>query len=102
MKVETTKERILEAAKGCSDAKHVLKTLFPEVFEDDEYFDLSYLPILPFTEEEAIRAGFLGDNFFMVRKSGEYENKGFILGNRYNWKIVVDKYGYLVLLPTKK
>ncbi len=31
------KERILKAAKTCSEAKRVLHTLFPEVF--DEYYD---------------------------------------------------------------
>ena len=38
--LEITKEKVLEAAEKCSQAKETLKTLFPEVFEDDKYFDL--------------------------------------------------------------
>ena len=38
--LEITKEKVLEAAEKCSQAKETLKTLFPEVFEDDKYFNL--------------------------------------------------------------
>lgn len=34
MKLEITKEKVLEAAAKCSQAKETLKTLFPEVFEE--------------------------------------------------------------------
>jgi hypothetical protein len=34
-KIETTKERVLEAAKKCPDAKNVLESLFPDAFEDN-------------------------------------------------------------------
>lgn len=33
MKLEITKEKVLEAASKCSTAKETLKTLFPEAFE---------------------------------------------------------------------
>ena len=36
MKLEITKEKVLEAASKCSQAKETLKTLFPEVFEDEK------------------------------------------------------------------
>lgn len=36
MKLEITKERVLEAASKCSTAKETLKILFPGVFETDE------------------------------------------------------------------
>ncbi len=35
MKLETTKERVLEAAGKCKEAKETLKTLFPEVFKSE-------------------------------------------------------------------
>jgi len=35
MKLEITKERVLEAASKCSTAKQVLKTLFPEAFVEE-------------------------------------------------------------------
>lgn len=36
MKLETTKEKVLEAAAKCPQAKTVLETMFPQVFEDDK------------------------------------------------------------------
>lgn len=35
MKLDITKEKILEAASKCGDAKEILKTLFPDVFEEE-------------------------------------------------------------------
>ena len=39
MKLEITKERVLEAASKCETAKQTLKTLFPDVFEE-EFWEL--------------------------------------------------------------
>ena len=39
MKLEITKERVLEAASKCETAKRTLKTLFPDVFEE-EFWEL--------------------------------------------------------------
>ena len=40
--LKITKERVLEAAESCGDAKEVLKKLFPEVFkEKSKYYDSS-------------------------------------------------------------
>ena len=39
---------------------------------------------------------------FAVRNNGKYNCKGFYLNNCFNWEIVRDDDGYLVLLPTKK
>ena len=33
MRLTVTKERVIEAANQCSDAKRILSTLFPEAFE---------------------------------------------------------------------
>lgn len=35
MELKITKEKVLEAAAKCSQAKETLKTLFPEVFEQN-------------------------------------------------------------------
>ena len=41
-KVFTTKEQILEAASKCDTVKDVLKTLYPDVFEEsNEYFEFN-------------------------------------------------------------
>jgi hypothetical protein len=37
--LKITKERVLAAASKCTDAREVLKELFPEAFED-KWFDL--------------------------------------------------------------
>jgi len=39
MKLEITKERVLEAASKCETAKQTLKTLFPDVFKE-EFWEL--------------------------------------------------------------
>lgn len=40
MELKITKERVLEAAEKCGAAKNVLKSLFPEVFEDDDFMKI--------------------------------------------------------------
>lgn len=40
MKLEITADKVKEAAAKCPQAEATLKTLFPEVFEDDKYVDL--------------------------------------------------------------
>lgn len=41
MELKITKEKVLEAASKCSDAKRTLEVLFPEAFESD-YLKLNY------------------------------------------------------------
>lgn len=36
--MEITKEKVLEAAEKCSEAKEVLETLFPEAFLGNEFY----------------------------------------------------------------
>jgi len=42
--LKITKEKVLEASERCGTAKEVLKTLFPEVFEE-ETIEPSYLGV---------------------------------------------------------
>lgn len=42
MELKITKEKVLEATSKCSTAKQTLETLFPEVFENND-FDLRKL-----------------------------------------------------------
>lgn len=105
MKIETTKERILEAASMCSAAKEILKDLFPQAFEDDKYFDLSKLPndnYCLFTNKAAKDAGFIDKSFLEIKVSGEYSKKAFYLNDDYNWELKRDSSGDLVLIPTEK
>lgn len=105
MKLETTKERILEAASKCSAAKETLKDLFPTAFEDDKYFDLSKLPnnnYYLFSNEDAKAAGFFNNELLQIRTLEEYANKAFYLDYRYNWELKRDSADQLVLIPTKK
>lgn len=37
-----------------------------------------------------------------IRRQGIYENKGFFLTDKFDWEIIKDDLGCLVLLPTKK
>lgn len=57
MKLEITKEKVLEAASKCSQAKETLKTLFPECFKEIEEIE-------PFTI-----TGFNNGNFIFIGDS---------------------------------
>lgn len=108
MELKITKEKILEAASKCSTAKEILKTLFPEVFENNKYFDLDRLEtselknIGIFSEKSSIEAGFKDNSFLEIRNCGYYRNKGFYLSSKYDWTLIKDSNSELCLIPTKK
>jgi hypothetical protein len=93
---------------ACTKWKPIIKKNHPECFPENKYFDLSGLKKdksegnYIFTHEQGKKAGFGSYHFLQVRGCGEYENKGFYLHPDYNWGIVNDSNGVLVLLPTKK
>jgi len=102
MKVEITKDRILEAASKCSTAKETLKTLFPEVFKDDKYFKLNmpegfcaYLYGNPHDGNPCID---VSDGIYY---SEELIQKSFLLRGNCNWELR-HKDGNSFLIPTKK
>lgn len=108
--LKITKEKVLEAAAKCSTAKETLKTLFPEAFDDQKYFNLNSLVLDGFneiliTKEKCKKIDFLnkqGTPLLQVRMHGKYSYKGFYLDDEVNWEILTDHYGYKVLVPTKK
>jgi hypothetical protein len=104
--ITISKDKVLEAAKKCPQAKETLKILFPEVFEDDKYLDLSKLEINSkeqlFKSASIKQASGINSDFMCIRSSCEYMNKGFWLSSLFNWEIVRDSDDILILLPTKK
>lgn len=105
MKLEITKERILEAANKCSTAKETLKTLFPEVFEDDKYLDLMAAVTYPSTtlfDQKMLPKNSYGEPFLQIRSALEFTYKAFWLDDEYEWDLKRDSSGELVLIPTKK
>jgi len=88
--LKITPDKVLSAAKKCPQAKEVLKEMFPEVFEEDKYFDLSNTTI--YSPQVGIA----------IRCSGEYAKKSFWLNDSWNWIIVKDSEDKLCLIPTKK
>lgn len=100
MKLEITKEKVLEAAAKCETAKETLKTLFPEVFEDDKSINL----LKPgFTHGEVIYdykdvlihlANYVCD--------GKYRDKAFYLSTHVNWELIKTEKGVAILIPTRK
>jgi hypothetical protein len=91
MKLEITKEKVLEAASKCSEAKEILKTLFPEVFESLTFkknCDFSSVLAEDETGQDVIT---IGNGAF--GESGKY----FFLSRKYTWRIDKDN-----LIPTKK
>ena len=100
MKLEINKDRVLEAASQCPTAKETLKTLFPEAFEDEKYFNFKSLEC-SFLEGKNIPRDF-SITWLQVRSDGNLAWKGFYLGRNINWEIVKDNFGQMVLVPTKK
>lgn len=56
-----------------------------------------------FTNEQARTAGFVDDGFMQVRSCGDYYNQAFYLDRyHYDWKLVDDTGGDLLLIPTPR
>ena len=91
-----TKEKVLEAASKCSQAKETLKGLFPECFEEDKSINLYVMN----KNASIINGPFM--DLIEVREIGEYKHKSFCLAYRYNWELKIDSDGYQCLIPTKK
>ena len=107
MNVSISKEKVLEAANKYPQAKETLKILFPEVFKNDKYLDLSKLAIndkfqLFTTSSIELASHGIHSDLINIRQAEEYKDKGFLLSYLFNWIITVDSTGHLILLPTKK
>lgn len=92
MKLEITKEKVLEAASKCSQAKETLKTLFPECFKEIDEIE-------PFTI-----TGFNNGNFIFIGDSlapEGFKNRCFILNDEYRWELTENE-GYQILIPKLK
>ncbi len=83
--IELTQSEVDEMFKAATpDQRPTLVNIFGE---QSKYLDLS---------KEGVSC------FISLRIGGKYENKGFYLNDSYNWEIVEDNYGVLVLIPTRK
>lgn len=91
MKLEITKEKVLEAASKCSTAKATLQTLFPECFEHDIKISI-------------------GEKGFIINgKSAIYVEDGqygvadieFHLDSRFEWELAKSERGYQLKPKTK-
>lgn len=98
MELKITKERVLEAANSCAQAKGVLKKIFPEVFEDDKYLNIP--PII--NEKKQILYTKEGKDIIWSSLTGNFKEKGFYLISEYDWNIVIDDERNKILVPTKK
>jgi hypothetical protein len=97
MKLEITKEKVLEAASKCSEAKEILKTLFPEVFEEERPMFKKDVGIGDYLANDKNGNGVIkigsGMNTF-----GYIEGEYFFLDMSYKWEIERGQF----LIPTKK
>ena len=86
--LKITPDKVLSAAEKCPQAKAVLKEMFPEVFEEDKYLDLSSIKIT--------------GAIIQKRVEGEFKDKSFCLNKSFNWEIIIDDENMICLVPTKK
>jgi hypothetical protein len=93
--LKVTKERVLEAAKGCSQVEEVLKIMFPEAFENDVFIPTEFyegkMQVIHSKEEPILE----------VRTRGKYRNKAIYLSVRYDWELVEED-EHMILIPIKK
>ena len=96
--LKITKERVLEAAEKCSDAKQILKTLFPEAFvgegiiNNGRFYGLAIFGNPTASDNKAV---------IEIRGTGDHVNKAFWLNSKFDWKIE-NEGGGITLIPTKK
>lgn len=90
-----TKERVLRAAeKSCETGREILQELFPEVFEEERYIDLSGFSPSIRLRDLPLR--------LEIRKAGLYKNRSFYLDYRFDWKLTKDDCGIMCLIPLEK
>jgi hypothetical protein len=84
---------VVEAAKGCSDAKRVLSTLFPEAFVDDSKIFIAFHGT---TAPEDRRKEGKAYATLEYRHGGTYDKTGIYLpnsdsqGRQIHWSVVND------------
>ena len=80
--LKISRERVLKAASKCPDAKNVLKTLFPEVFEEP---DKKTVPLIE-SNTYLFPVGHPMRNIIFIRNSGgvypEQDEKGLFLATK--------------------
>lgn len=98
-----------EAIRGlhdlaCGKWKPRIKKNHPECFEDGKYFDFSAMLGKAIVEPKVAQALGLSEDFIEVRNSSDPKanRRSFYLSTEYNWELVNDAVGMMVLIPTKK
>lgn len=101
--VHTTEEKVKAAAASCPDAKRVLKTLFPDVFsEDDQRFDgEGRLRFNHPTINGFIAIPIIG-SIIEPRENGNLAKVSLYLNSTFTWSIVKDNHGKDCLVAHKK
>ena len=98
MQLTTTKERVLETVEKDPQAKETLKTLFPEVFEDDKYFNLIAEGKKP--AHTVFQKDYVKIDLAYEVCNGKYRNKAFLLYPSCRWELV-NEGGDYILIPTR-
>ena len=92
MKLEITKEKVLEAASKCSQAKETLKTLFPECFKEIDEIEPFQVNYTSAWEYIFIAKGLAPDGL---------EDKCFGLNNDFDWELI-EHNDHQILIPKLK
>ena len=98
-----------EAIRGlhdlaCNTWKPRIKKNHPDCFEDNKYFDFSEMSGKAIVEPKVAQELGLSEDFIEVRggSNPKLRHRSFYLSTDYNWELVNDEGGVMVLVPTKK
>ncbi len=89
-----TPEKIRAAAEKSSEAKAVLKELFPEAFVTEGLIHLKTFDLVSTRHMDTAK--------FQIRASGKYADYGVFLTAAFNWEIVEDEEEEKVLIARRK
>lgn len=113
MKLEIEKDKVLEAAKACPESEKVLKTLFPQIFAEDDLAiqkdaftdyhdqDLAKFCQKAFNDPEAIQIA-AGAVFCLSPERSDLRYRSLYVGNDYNVELLFTTEDHATVIVFKK
>ena len=91
MELKITREKVLEGAASCPDAKRVLEKMFPEAFKGEDRR-------VRFVSVQGLIKDLNGKSMIEPRTGGSHQGRGLYLSAMYDWTIEIDSSAAQVLV----